>query len=222
MRHGDIAAFHPDLFATGGSPCILIEAKSGRDGSRARAQRQKEAADAISGYLRTDTRAVDGGFKRRVPVKEEPTHHCESATRMMKELPHGGSLIEEVEPGLYYALISVGCRASYDKVFRPLLSGNRPIFMICVNDMKKQHAGYYPFPLCLAPEALFRFYNDEFIMMVIVDLDVANASLAAEGLAISSHATEGHPWQVSAVGGELPWEGGAFGIGSHVIGRLAS
>jgi hypothetical protein len=47
MRHGDITAFHPDLSLHGGSPCLLIEAKSGRGGSRARTLRQKEAAESI-------------------------------------------------------------------------------------------------------------------------------------------------------------------------------
>jgi hypothetical protein len=68
---------------------------------------------------------------------------------MMTQLPDAGSLLEEVEPGLHYALISVGCQLSYDEVFHSLLGESRPMFMINVNGMKERHVGYYPFPLGL-------------------------------------------------------------------------
>jgi hypothetical protein len=45
--------------------------------------------------------------------------------------------------------------------------------VLFVNDMKYQHnLAYYPFPLCFRdPEALFRFYNGELLIYVVIDME---------------------------------------------------
>ena len=44
LLHGDLTIFRPDLWPAGGSPFMLIEAKSGRGGNRQRAERQRQTA----------------------------------------------------------------------------------------------------------------------------------------------------------------------------------
>jgi hypothetical protein len=175
LRHGDIAVFRPDLWPDGGSPVLLIEAKSGRGGDGARNFRQLAAVKQVSDYLKTDRREADGGLWHRVSVDEHPRYHFEEVTRMMTNLPRAGWLMEEVEPGLHYVLIDCAWEAGeYESIFGDLFRRSQP-FMISVNDMKEQRLGYYPFPLCIQnPDVLFRFYNGEFVMFVIVDLKHVN------------------------------------------------
>jgi hypothetical protein len=223
LRHGDITAFRPDLWPEGGSPFLLIEAKSGRGGDGARKSRQMAAARQVFDYLKTDKREADGGVWQRVSVNEHPQYHFEQATRMMTTLPHAGWLMEEVEPGLHYVLIDCARETGeYDSIFGHLLSRSRP-FMISVNDMKEQCLAYYPFPLCIHnPDALFRFYNGEFVMFVIVDLERVNEVLIPYSIRVTLSGNDEYPWLVSSTATDTVPELSTSYVGFHPIGRLAA
>jgi hypothetical protein len=63
LRHGDVAVFRPDLWPEGGSPFLLIEAKSGRGGDDGRTARQTAPAKESFSYLSTDRKAEDHRHK---------------------------------------------------------------------------------------------------------------------------------------------------------------
>jgi hypothetical protein len=223
MRFGDITLFRPELWPEGGSPFIWFEVKSGRGGDSARTARQMAASKHIGDYLATDKREADGGLYQRVSVLGEPTHHFERATRMMVSLPQGGWLLEEVEPGLHYVLID--CRRKtegYEEIFGDLFKRGRS-FLLSVNDMKKEQRAYYPFPISIRdPNALYRFLNGEFIMLVIVDLDQVNRQLSRQSMSISGSGQDEYPWMVTLEGSDVPVELRESFVGIHPIGRLAA
>jgi hypothetical protein len=225
LRHGDITVFRPDLWPDGGSPFLLIEAKSGRGGDGSRTARQMAAVTRVFNYLSTDKRETEGGLWQRVSLIETPQHHCEKATRMMAKLTHGGWLMEQVEPGLHYLLVDSGYpTANYDAIFRELLASGPHFSVLSVNDMKKHQLGYYPFLLCIQDaEALFRFYNGEFVMFVFVNIDYVNLSLAPKGLQVTLTPNDEYPWQVlSSLGKHSAAESGESLVGFHPIGRLGA
>lgn len=223
LRHGDIAVFRPDLWPDGGSPCLLIEVKSGRGGDAARASRQMTAIKRMIDYLSTDKREAENGQWQRISVAQEPQYHFADATRLMCNLPQAGWLMEEVEPGLHYVLIDSAYKEmSYDTIFGKVFSRGKPL-MICVNDMKNQTLGYYPFPLSIEdPEALFRFYNGAFVMFVIVYLEQVNERLAKYSLQVTSSGNDEYPWMVSPIGVDVPNNEDISYVGYHPIGRLAA
>jgi hypothetical protein len=222
LRHGDITVFRSDLWPDGGSPFLFLEVKSGGGGNRARMARQKAAINRVSSYLSTDRRDEDGGKWQRVAVYEPPRHHFEAATRMMIKLPHGGWLLEEVEPGLHYAFIDCAYKGDYRRIFHDLFSSKRALFMLSVNDAKDQHLGYYPFPLCIQnAESLFRFYNGDFVMFLIIDLGCANTVLSPHGLGIELSQSSEYPLRIFAAENISSEYGDAY-IGFHPIGRLGA
>jgi hypothetical protein len=156
-------------------------------------------------------------------VKEYPTYHFEIATRMMNNLPSGGWLIERAEPGLIYVLIDCDCEPNnYEAAFRELPKDLR-LFTLVVNDMKSHTLGYYPFPLSIQdPEALFRFYDGEFVMLVLVDIHQVNRIVLPAGVRVTLTEDTQYPWHLSPLSTERPAEMPDSYVGSHVIGRLAA
>jgi hypothetical protein len=222
LRHGDITVFRPDLWPEGESPFLLIEVKSGRGGDRTRTSRQIAATEQIFSYLETDKREANGGLWQRVSVNEHPKYHFEEVTRMMTDLPKGGWLLEQVEPGLHYALIDCAREKAYDRIFGDLFSRGRA-FLMSVNDMKKHQLAYYPFPLCIHnPETLFRFYNGDFVMFVIVDLNRVNEAMAKYSMKVALSGSDEFPWTVSSTARDAVPESSDFYLGFHPIGRLAA
>ncbi|MGA2167244.1 MAG: hypothetical protein ABSG62_03475 [Terracidiphilus sp.] len=223
LRHGDITLFRPDLWPDGGSPFLLIEAKSGRGGNRVRAARQMSATQQISEYLATDKREANGGLWRRISVNEHPQYHFAEVTRMISNLPDAGWLVEEVEPGLHYALIDCANELeTFEPIFGELFGRSRP-FMMSVNETKNHHLAYYPFPLCIQePDAVFRFYNGEFVMFVIVDLEHVNKALAPHSIKVIPNESDEYPWQVSSTAEHNEHEIGVSYLGFHPLGRLAA
>ncbi len=223
LRHGDIAVFRPDLWPDGGSPCLLIEVKSGRGGDAARASRQMTATKHMIDYLSTDKRETENGSWRRISARQVPQYHFSDATRLMCNLPHVGWLVKEVEPGLHYALIdSAYNQSSLDAVFGDVFRRGK-LFMISVNDIKNYALAYYPFPLSIEdPEALFRFYNGEFVMFVIVDLEQVNERLAKYSLQVTPSGNDEYPWRVSPTGVDAPNDEDISYVGYHPIWRLAA
>jgi hypothetical protein len=220
LRYGDITVFRPDLWPEGESPFLLIEAKTGRGGNKGRAARQKCGMKQIVEYLSSDTRTVEGHLWQRVSVRQFPEYHGDTFARLATALPRGGRLVEEVERGLYYILLDGACKTyNYDEVFGPLLDKFGPMLALRVNDMKRQHLGYYPFPLSIRdPDVLFRFYNDEFVTYVFVSMEHVNAALASDGTKIKLTDDAVYPWQILQIG--------EIGVGPYVsfypLWRLAS
>jgi hypothetical protein len=221
LRHGDITVFRPDLWPKGGSPFRLLEAKTGRGGNRARAERQKAAAKEIIKYITQDRREVDGYLWERVPASEEPQYHADTFTKLAATLPRCGWVLEEVEPGLHYLLWDGVPNEERDKVTRPLLEKIGPMLQLGVNEMQDASLGYYPFPLSIRdPDVLFRFYNNEFLANVFVSMDQVNAALADRGFRVTITNDVSFPWSASLP--DYLNEETGLKVGFYPLGRLAS
>ncbi len=224
MRHGDITVFRPDVWPPGEGKFLLLEMKSGNGGSRQRGDRQLAAINDVLGYLETGKKEEDGFLWVRESLQSDPAHHFDSATRLVKQLPAGGSVTEEVEPGLHYSLLDVGCTPdAYEGMF-PFLAGRASDFILfSVNDCKKVHLGYYPFPLCFRdPEVLYHFYNGSFVMMICADLAHINAAAQHHGLSVKRTKDDHFPLHVVPVGQHSFLTEEGFMISFHPLGRLAA
>jgi hypothetical protein len=221
LRHGDITVFSPTNWPEGRFG--LIELKSGRGGSRSRTARQSEALERVSNYLRTDVRqAEDGSTWRRESIMSHPVHHFDTVARLIAELPRSGSLLREIEPGLEYGVIeyregyNLSTMAMLDKLKKA--THHRRVFFF-VNELKYQHGlAYYPFPLCFRdPEVLFRFYNGELLIYVIIDMDRVNELLVSHRLSVRLSDRDFFFWEIVPLADEeRSWH-----ISSHMVERLA-
>jgi hypothetical protein len=217
LRHGDITVFLPD------GSLRMIEAKSGRSGKRSRTERQVEAAQSILSYIATDERQVDDSVWRRVAVAELPSHHFEAATRLAQTLPRAGWIREEVEPGLHYLLIDSAQESDDFASMFDLPTPRGRMLVMSVNECKKEHLGYYPFPLCFRdPGVLCRFYDGEFVMFVIVDLDEVNKRIRSVRLKIELTDDDYWPWRILALSDDSTWGERRSFVSFHAVGRIAA
>ena len=84
--------------------------------------------------------------------------------------------------------------------------------------MKYQHnLAYYPFPLCFRdPEALYRFYNGELLIYVVIDIERVNEILDSYGLSSTLSDRENFTLKIF----HLTDEERVWYISSHMVGRL--
>jgi len=159
----------------------------------------------------------------RVDLAEAPLHHCVAITRLITTLPRAGWLVEEVEPGLHYVVVDCARGESHlDEVFQPLQSKERFLVAWCVNEIKRCQLAYYPFPLCINDaEALFRFYNGEFVAFVFVDVNYVNSALAHRSLSIKMTEKDEYPWEVVPTASHVGWGEGPLYLSWHILSRLA-
>lgn len=218
LRRGDLTMFRPDLWPNGDSPIMLIEAKSGQGGNKKRAERQLEVMKEISDYIRTDSRIVGETHQFRVEVTETTRHHFESITRLIKNLPSDGWAYVEIEPGLHYVAIGTNViDGTIQAVFERLSHMQEQWIIINANDLKGAALGYYPFPLCIRDaECLFRFYNGQFIVLVLVGTNFINQAIASEGIAVQP--TE-DVWKLVSLEHDDNW--GERYVTPRAIGMLA-
>jgi hypothetical protein len=225
LRHGDISIFRPDLWEPGESKFMVLEAKSGRGGSKERRDRQVNAIKRTFNYLNTDKRETEVGTWVRQSFKDAPKHHFEAATILAARISRLGWAVEEVEEGLHYLLVDCS-RNNYslpDIFEKHLLAEGRQLMALNVNAVKKMHLGYYPFPLCFRDaDVLYRFYNGDFVMFVFVDISQVNRLLQCHGLSVQLTGDDDYPWQAFPVAPDKTCQDYDFYIGFHPIGRLAA
>lgn len=216
LRHGDVTIFRPD------GKFMLIEAKSGRGGQYARAQRQLAAAQEMTSYLETDERHDETGAWFRVEAAAPISDHGVQATQMAAGLKSGAWLREEIEAGLHYVLIDCGVdEGRMEEIFRPLIG--RRLMALPVNEMKRERWGYTPFVLTLSdPEVATRFYAGEFVMNVLIDLDVVAERLRHRGFALRVTDEPERPWHIIPLGHPDGLQDGTSYASFHLIGRLAA
>lgn len=224
MRHGDITIFRPDLWPDGGSPALFIEAKSGNGGNKKRAKRQEEAIKSITDYIYSDKRVVENGQYLRVAPNEAPTYYNTHITKMASQLKNKGWLHKELESGLHYLMVDVACTDFFKNDILSSIFGNfSKMYMLSVNGLKKKNLGYYPFPLSIKDEdVLFKFYNGEFVLFIIVDMDRLNEITMPHGLRVDCTDDDSYPWSVTQLNLSDTKEKIESYVGFHVIGRLAS
>jgi hypothetical protein len=224
MRHMDITLFRADLWPDGGSPCLFVEAKSGKGGNKARAERQKRAVRDITSYLFKDTKQVEGGSFHRVSPDTAAVYYGKFAAQMVMELRTSQWLLRSPEVGLQYLAVSSECSAEDidASIAAANLKGAKTL-MLDVNAFKRENWGYYPYPLSFQnPGATFSFYNGEFVFLVFVDLDHINETLRQFELQIEVRKSSEYPWKLIYTGKDEQVREVTSFIGSYPIGRLAS
>ena len=220
LRHGDITVFSPTNWPEG--QFGLIELKSGRGGSRSRIARQSEALERVSNYLQTDVRQTeDGSTWWRESIISHPEHHFDTVARLIAELPRPGWLLQEIEPGLQYCIIEYreGDKFSAEMFDALKETAHHQRMFFFVNELKyANNLAYYPFPLCFSdPEALFRFYNGELLIYIVIDMERVNEILVSHGLSARLSDRDHCFWEiVPQADEECSWH-----ISSHMVGRLA-
>lgn len=216
LRFGDVTMFLAAELSPH-SPFNVIEVKSGSLNSRAR--RQMKAMEDTMTYLRTDTKIIGDITFLRDSTQREPTGHGGEFVRLVGRMNENGWAQAQVEPGLEYLVISAEKEPSLDEILSPTPTLNSKC-VLCFNDAKYVHAGYYPFPLSLSDaDVLFRFYDAQFVGLAVVDMQQVNSALRSRGLSVALAKDDEFPWLVTAVDTKVPikWK-----VGSHLLGRLAA
>ncbi len=190
--------------------------------SHSRIARQSEALERVSNYLQTDVRqAEDGSTWRRESIMSHPEHHFDTVARLIAELSRPGWLFREIEPGLQYAIIEYreGGKFSAEMLDSLKERAHHQRLVFFVNEMKYDHnLAYYPFPLCFRdPEALFRFYNGELLIYVVIDMERVNEILVSHGLLARLSDRDHFSWEIVPQAEEE----GSWHISSRMVGRLA-
>jgi hypothetical protein len=222
LRHADITIFRPDLWPDGYSPMLFFEAKSGKGGNKERAERQRVAIKEITEYVYTDKREFEDGIWHRVDVISNSEHHSKTVNNLIQQLPNAGQIIQEVEPGLFYALVDCSIpEFDPNELFAPISERTKNVLMLSVGELKGQTLGYYPFTLAfIDPNQLYRFYNGSFLFMILVDLDTVNNKILNNQLEIHLTNEKSYPWQIVSKISTDDVDGSY--IGFHIIGRLAA
>jgi hypothetical protein len=187
-----------------------------------RTARQSEALKRVTNYLQTDVKqAEDGSIWRRESIMSHPKHHFDTVARLTAELPGAGWLFREIEPGLQYGIIEY---KEGDKLSAEMFDGLNETaldqrLILFVNGMKYNYnLAYYPFPLCFHdPEALFRFYNGELLIYVVINMERVNELLVSYGLSARLSDRDHFSWEIIPTADEK----GSWYISSHMVGRLA-
>jgi hypothetical protein len=199
---------------------MVVEAKSGGGGNRARQERQAKALGDIHNYLATDHRQWEGQTVIRQALSVRLRFHWREFNRLVRALRDGAKNHEVAhpEPGLTYVAIrnSRGGAAAVDAA-APMQCG----FLFWVNDAKGAGAAYEPLPLIFDnTNDLIAFYRGEFVVMVLVDFAVV-ARAMGNGLTVRFGPSETWPLMVIAPGDE-PEEERSRALGRHYLWRVAA
>ena len=217
LRHGDITVFREDgVFG-------LVEVKSGRGGKRSRAERQVAAAERVLAFLRDDRDETESGEIRiRHAWATEPVYHLEAINGLIAEVPANGWVHREVEKGLHYLVIA-------DEVADEAMSnvlghiGNRKAVVFLANNYKRLGVAYYPFILSMSDaDKLYSFYNGEFVIVVLADIDTLSEAHIPSGYVLRITDDEGAPWALEDTGSSQGNGEPVLRMGRHIIGRIAS
>jgi hypothetical protein len=178
------------------------------------------ASDKIHEYLLTDRVVGLYGPNQelhRVELARTEVNHAPILQAMISEALERGACYRRVEPGLHYIVDT--CEDI--EGFIPVLEAIAGKAQVCmVNMLKRKNTAYYPFTLSISgPEHLFAFYNGEFIITIVVDLDHISRYFKNRGFTVSFHHDE--PWFL-AVNNEDPavHQASALKISAHLWDRI--
>lgn len=210
LRYGDIT------IPTEGFP-ILIEVKSSKTFSM-RNKRQLEKANKVLNYLATDETEglYEGiGTMKRVSLKSIEINYFKQLNDGIEIAFKDGYFISEIEEGLIYY---IEFRPDIDNALEKVFTNVKKPFVYFINSAKHKNLGYYPFTLSIGnPERLYDFYAGDFLISVVVDLQVLIDSLLEYGLTVQY--TEGHyPLEMRKDGSSSEEE--VVKVSDHFLGRI--
>jgi hypothetical protein len=185
LRYGDVTVIRDGALA-------IVEAKSGRNLNQ-RGQRQLAANDKIREYLQTDRIVGLYGFDHechRIDIAHPEVTHAPLLQAIIDEAFERGSCYCQVEPGLHYM---VDTDADIEGFTHACEAINGQGYVCIVNMLKRANTAYYPFTLSIAnPNHLYAFYNGEFGITIVVELDYVSRYFKSRGFTVSFH--HENPW----------------------------
>ena len=126
-------------------------------------------------------------------------------------------------PGLHYLLIDSDQESDDFACMFDLPTRRGRMLVMSVNEFKKEHLGYYPFPLCFRdPGVRFRFYNGEFVMFVIIESDEINKRVQSADLKVEVTNDDYWPWRILPLNDDSTWGDGQSFVSFHAVGRIAA
>lgn len=212
MRYGDVT-----IICEESGPTISEVKSSSR--VNARGQRQMDGLQKLGKYFREDVVEELYGFKgpiTRIALDREEVHHREELNSLIAlSIEKNTSLYKEVEEGLFYVVETEQNTVLHEVLRKPSGTPNVAI----INDLKQNNTAYYPFTLSLkCPDHLFRFYEGEFVVLVVIDSDVITSTLLAHSLSLKFMDDE--TWPIAISKGSERQAPAVIKISSHFWGRL--
>lgn len=215
LRYGDISAVKNGRL-------FIFEVKSGKSRSR-RTERQLRKASEITEYLTTDrTKRLynqEGDF-HRISAHAEETDHSNALNALIAQAIAHGTATGTVENGLHYIVVATPRPQALDLIETVgRKCKGKPIIAV-VNEIMHADMGYRPFTLSIrSPEALYRFYSNTLIVMVLVDSAVIEEMFKAYDLQTELNLDENWAVRLSSTG-PTDNEWAVAGISRHFFGRL--
>lgn len=177
LRHGDITVIEDSLPK-------LFEVKSGK-ARNDRTKRQIENIEKVLEYLYTDS--VEGLYGSKLNIKRIAGHsqakyHMDKFNKVIDEALVKGHSWSKIEDGLYYyAEVASGS----SKIKEVITKCSAPPIVYYLNMNKYDNRAYTPFALSIKnPNALFKFYAGELILLVFIDPSVIINNLNSEGFSV--------------------------------------
>jgi hypothetical protein len=163
LKYCDLTVVYPGGFS-------LIEVKSS-EFENSRIRRQKENADKIVKYLKTDK--TDNLYETqgetiRVDLNSTEINYIEALNMLIRTSRDTGNAISEVEKGISYFI-----SREFDENFmeQNLKQFKNPL-MVSLNDYKFTGQGYFPFSLSiLDSDDYLGFIDGSFVIFIIIDLE---------------------------------------------------
>lgn len=211
LRYGDVTVIKEDLRA-------FVEVKVGRKLNQ-RGRRQRAANEKIANYLRTDRVVGLYGLDHeicRIDLGRSEVNHAHALREMIEEAVQRGRCYRQVEPGLNYMVDTdndiSGLTAAIESI------KGQP-YLCMVNMLKGNNTAYSPFTLSIAnPERLYEFYNGEYMITVVVDLD--HVARFAKGLGFTASFHQDGPLFLTLTKDEPPEDRGYLEVSAHMWNRL--
>lgn len=177
LRYGDITIVDEGFLWP-------IEVKSNINLSDKDKKQLKKMRDIVN-YIYTDKTDELYGTKidaKRFPVKNKEVNHIQEINNLIKKAFIKGGCWEEVEEGLYYCVMLDFYQEYLSDILQRL---KKPAICEIVNNFKYSNTAYYPFTLSIDdPEILFKFYCDDFVVIIFVDTEIIEKRFNDIGLKV--------------------------------------
>ncbi len=174
LRYGDVTLIRNHELA-------IVEAKTGRTLNQ-RGKRQLEANEKIRENLLMDRIVGLYGFDHefhRIDLVHPEVSHTRTLQAMIDETIENGACYRHVEPGLHYIVDS---SEDFEGFTRAVEAINGGLYVCMVNELKGHNTGYYPFTLSIAnPNHVYAFYNGEFVLTIVVELEYVSQYFHSQG-----------------------------------------
>ena len=200
-------------------PPAIIEVKSSEQQTK-RVERQQSEITRLADYLRTDRTTIRDYEVTRRESTIEYIAHCSELNKLLQEATTTGFGFSEVERGLYYYVEMQEKKARFQSIIGSL---PHPPIVCFLNMFRQSNIGYYPFTLSIEdPETVFKFYDGQSRIFVLIDPDVIRSKIQAHGLTVEFE--EDDEWFLSITAGPNDNSSrnqlGAMKVGRHFFNRI--